>query len=63
MFLWSEFNPDLGRKLGIISYQDCQSREAIPGHAFFHILASFSTVITFISFASEKNVADTMSPR
>jgi len=56
MFLWSEFNPDLGRMLGIITYADCQDREGFPGHAVFHILASFGTITTFLSFASEKNV-------
>jgi hypothetical protein len=58
MILWAEFNPDLGRELGFISYADCQHREGFPGHAVFHILASFATITTFLSFASERKVAD-----
>ena len=41
---------------GIVDAVDCQAREDFPGHALFHILASFATVLTILSFASEKRV-------
>lgn len=41
---------------GIVSATSCQDRESFPGHAIFHILASFSTILTYISFASEKRI-------
>jgi hypothetical protein len=50
MTIWVFFND------GIVSATSCQARESFPGHALFHILASFSTILTFISFASEKRV-------
>ncbi len=50
MTIWLLFNRN------IVSPQTCHLREAFPGHAVFHILASFSTVLTFFSFASEKRV-------
>jgi hypothetical protein len=50
MFIWVLFNDD------IVSPSSCQSRESFPGHAVFHILASFSTILTFFSFASERPV-------
>jgi len=34
----------------------CIDRQDVPGHAIFHILASFSTILTFCSFASEQRV-------
>lgn len=51
MTIWIFFND------GIVSATACQGREGIPGHAFFHILASFSTILTFLSFASERRVS------
>jgi hypothetical protein len=42
---------------GIVSATNCQERESFPGHAVFHILASFSTILTYISFASEKRIS------
>ena len=53
MTLWSFYNPDFHL---FTSATACQSREGFPGHALFHILASFSTVLTFFSFASERKV-------
>ena len=50
MGIWIAFNRN------IISPQACHLREAFPGHAWFHVLASFSTVLTFFSFASERKV-------
>jgi hypothetical protein len=50
MTIWVLFND------GIVSATTCQDREWFPGHALFHILASFSTVLTFASFASEQKV-------
>jgi hypothetical protein len=52
MGIWCWFNP------GIVSPIHCHSREGIPGHAFFHILASFSTILTFVSFASERKIRE-----
>jgi hypothetical protein len=51
MTLWVFFND------GIISPTSCQGREGFPGHALFHVMASFSTVLTFFSFASERRVS------
>jgi hypothetical protein len=51
MTIWIFFND------GIVSATACQGREDIPGHAIFHILASFSTILTFFSFASERRVS------
>jgi hypothetical protein len=51
MTLWVFFND------GIISPTSCQGREGFPGHALFHVTASFSTVLTFFSFASERRVS------
>jgi hypothetical protein len=53
MTLWSFYNPDFP----LTSATACQSREWFPGHALFHILASFSTMLTFWSFTSERNVS------
>jgi hypothetical protein len=50
MGLWLMFNDS------VIAPTTCQGREGLPGHALFHILASFSTVLTFFSFASERRV-------
>jgi len=50
MSIWVIFNDD------VVSAAFCQARESFPGHALFHILASFSTVFTFMSFATEKRV-------
>jgi hypothetical protein len=50
MFLWGLWND------GLVSPTTCQMRENFPGHALFHILASFSTILTFFSFASERRV-------
>lgn len=50
MTLWMIFHD------GIVKPSTCRSREGFPGHALFHILASFSTILTFLSFASEKRV-------
>jgi hypothetical protein len=52
MTIWIFFND------GVVSATACQNREAFPGHALFHILASFSTILTFASFASEQRVSD-----
>lgn len=49
MGLWLLYNDDLVKTL-------CQDLEVFPGHALFHILASFSTILTFFSFGSEKSV-------
>jgi hypothetical protein len=51
MTVWVFFND------GIVSATACQGRESFPGHALFHILASISTVLTFMSFASERKVS------
>jgi len=50
MGIWIFFND------GIVK-TGCIGRQDIPGHAFFHILASFSTMLTFLSFASERRVS------
>ena len=50
MGIWIGFNPN------IVNPSTCHSDEAFPGHAVFHILASWSTVLTFFSFASEKPI-------
>jgi hypothetical protein len=47
MTIWIFFND------GIVK-TGCASRQGFPGHALFHILASFSTILTFFSFASER---------
>lgn len=52
MTIWVFFND------GIVSATACQEREWFPGHALFHILASFSTILTFASFASEQRVSN-----
>ncbi len=44
MFLWGWYNDSLAGT-------GCNGRAWFPGHAVFHILASFSTVLTFFSFA------------
>jgi hypothetical protein len=49
MGLWAAFHDALQRT-------DCLGRQSFPGHGLFHILASFSTIVTFISFASERKV-------
>lgn len=49
MTIWVFFNDN-------IVGSGCLSRESFPGHALFHILASFSTILTFLSFASERKV-------
>jgi hypothetical protein len=51
MTIWAFWNDSLVKTT-------CIGREAFPGHALFHILASFSTVLTFFSFASERRVSD-----
>lgn len=48
MGLWMLFNDS------VVKASSCIGREGFPGHALFHILASFATVITFWSFASER---------
>ena len=50
MGLWLLFNDS------VIAPTTCQGREGFPGHALFHILASFATVFAFFSFASERRV-------
>jgi len=50
MGIWIGFND------GIVDPTTCQGNESFPGHALFHVLASFSTVLTFFSFASERRV-------
>jgi hypothetical protein len=47
MGLWVFYND------GIVG-TGCTSRQDFPGHAVFHILASFSTILTFFSFMSER---------
>jgi hypothetical protein len=47
MGIWIAFNPS-------IVHTGCHSYSWFPGHGLFHILASFSTIMTFISFASER---------
>jgi hypothetical protein len=49
MGLWVLFNDE-------IVTTACEGRKDFPGHAVFHILASFSTILTFFSFASERRV-------
>jgi hypothetical protein len=49
MFLWGWYNDGLAGT-------GCNGRAWFPGHAVFHILASFSTILTFFSFASERRV-------
>jgi hypothetical protein len=51
MTIWIFFNDN------IVSASACQDREGFPGHALFHILASFSTILTFASFASERSIS------
>jgi hypothetical protein len=51
MTIWIFFND------GIVPPSWCQAGESFPGHAVFHILASFSTILTFASFASEQRVS------
>lgn len=53
MTIWVFFNPEIEL---LTPPTACQAREAFPGHALFHILASFATVLTFASFASERRV-------
>src|ERR1051325_2555377 len=53
MTIWVLFNRN------IASYPKCIAREAFPGHALFHILASISTVVTWLSFASENDESQT----
>ena len=48
MGLWMLYNDGIVGKL-------CQDLAVFPGHATFHILASFSTILTFLSFGSEKS--------
>lgn len=48
MTTWSFFNAN------VVSDSFCQKLESYPGHAFFHIFASFATITTFISFATER---------
>jgi hypothetical protein len=48
MGIWVLFNDS------ILDPTTCRSREGFPGHALFHTLASFATVLTFFSFASER---------
>ena len=50
MTIWVFWNDN------IIPATWCQSHESFPGHALFHILASFSTILTFFSFASERSM-------
>ena len=49
MGLWVLYND------GIVK-TTCESLKDFPGHAVFHILASFSTILTFFSFMSERSV-------
>jgi hypothetical protein len=49
MGIWIVFND-------AIVTTGCIRRQDFPGHALFHILASFSTILTFCSFASERRV-------
>jgi len=49
MIIWGFWNDSM-------AHTSCIGRAWFPGHALFHILASFSCVITFISFRSEKSV-------
>ncbi|HEY3039692.1 MAG TPA: hypothetical protein VGJ66_13215 [Pyrinomonadaceae bacterium] len=53
MLIWVFFNPEV---TPLTPPTACQAREAFPGHALFHILASFATILTFASFASEREV-------
>ena len=60
MTIWIFFND------GVVG-ESCAGRAGFPGHALFHILASFSTMLTFFSFASERSTAaiaelDTYNP-
>ncbi|MEO1574475.1 MAG: hypothetical protein AAFU65_05890 [Pseudomonadota bacterium] len=57
MTIWVFFNPDIGP---ITPPEACRERESFPGHALFHILASFATMATFWSFVTERRrvVAD-----
>ena len=50
MGLWVAFND------GVVK-TSCIDRQDFPGHAVFHILASLSTMLTFASFASERDVS------
>ncbi len=50
MTIWIFFNDS------IVPATWCQDHESFPGHALFHILASFSTIVTFFSFGSERSV-------
>lgn len=51
MGIWMAFNDN------VVHATTCQGHEGFPGHALFHILASFSTMLTFFSFASERSVS------
>lgn len=50
MILWMFFNDGLMK-------EKCVGRSGFPGHAIFHIMASFATMLTFFSFASERSTA------
>jgi len=50
MIIWGFWNDSLAKT-------GCVGRASFPGHAVFHIMASFSCVMTFISFRSEKRVS------
>lgn len=50
MTVWVLFNDD------VVSAATCRDRESFPGHGLFHILASFSTIWTYVHFASEQKV-------
>jgi hypothetical protein len=47
MLLWGFYNDG-------IAQTGCVGRSWYPGHATFHIMASFSCVLTFLSFKSER---------
>ncbi len=51
MTLWIFFND------GVVK-EACVGRSGFPGHALFHIMASFSTMLTFFSFASERSTSE-----
>jgi|GEM_PF-4238147 len=53
MLIWGFWNDSL-------IHTSCVGRAGFPGHAVFHIMASFSTVLTFFSFASERKEPPTV---
>ena len=50
MGIWLIYNP------GVTPMDWCKDLEVFPGHALFHILASCSCILTYVSFSSEQRI-------